>query len=138
MFTIRSHTRSCCFLQEFSGAGTRKDDPEKEILDISVTGAVFFIVTASIFLLLLFYFMSSWFVWVLTIFFCIGGMQVTSCRTLRLNLCLILLISLTKCGYCFFQGMHNIITAVLLRYSKFFLNISLLSFFSFLFLVSNS
>ncbi|CAH2058262.1 unnamed protein product [Thlaspi arvense] len=72
---------------EFSGAGTRKDDPEKEILDISVTGAVFFIVTASIFLLLLFYFMSSWFVWVLTIFFCIGGMQ----------------------------GMHNIIMAVLLR-----------------------
>ncbi|KAG2244865.1 hypothetical protein Bca52824_093284 [Brassica carinata] len=73
--------------KEITGAGTRKDDPEKEILDISVTGAVFFIVTASIFLLLLFYFMSSWFVWVLTIFFCIGGMQ----------------------------GMHNIITAVLLR-----------------------
>ncbi|KAL0720285.1 hypothetical protein Bca4012_034884 [Brassica carinata] len=61
--------------KEITGAGTRKDDPEKEILDISVTGAVFFIVTASIFLLLLFYFMSSWFVWVLTIFFCIGGMQ---------------------------------------------------------------
>ncbi|XP_010508474.1 PREDICTED: signal peptide peptidase-like 3 [Camelina sativa] len=72
--------------KEFA-TGTRKDDPEKEILDISVTGAVFFIVTASIFLLLLFYFMSSWFVWVLTIFFCIGGMQ----------------------------GMHNIITAVILR-----------------------
>ncbi|ANM63260.1 unnamed protein product [Arabidopsis thaliana] len=72
---------------DVSSAGTRKDDPEKEILDISVTGAVFFIVTASIFLLLLFYFMSSWFVWVLTIFFCIGGMQ----------------------------GMHNIIMAVILR-----------------------
>nr|AAM14939.1 unknown protein [Arabidopsis thaliana]AAM15159.1 unknown protein [Arabidopsis thaliana] len=73
--------------KDVSSAGTRKDDPEKEILDISVTGAVFFIVTASIFLLLLFYFMSSWFVWVLTIFFCIGGMQ----------------------------GMHNIIMAVILR-----------------------
>ncbi|WZY91613.1 hypothetical protein YC2023_063942 [Brassica napus] len=87
--------------KEFTGVGTRKDDPEKEILDISVTGAVFFIVTASIFLLLLFYFMSSWFVWVLTIFFCIGGMQVTSCRILRLNLCLSFPISLTKCGCCF-------------------------------------
>ncbi|KAL0739913.1 hypothetical protein Bca4012_081426 [Brassica carinata] len=73
--------------KEISSPGTRKDDPEKEILDISVAGAVFFIVTASVFLLLLFYFMSSWFVWVLTIFFCIGGMQ----------------------------GMHNIIVAVLLR-----------------------
>ncbi|KFK37150.1 hypothetical protein AALP_AA4G219600 [Arabis alpina] len=73
--------------KEFSSGGTRKDDSEKEILDISVTGAVFFIVTASVFLLLLFYFMSSWFVWVLTIFFCIGGMQ----------------------------GMHNIIMAVILR-----------------------
>uniref|UniRef100_A0A0D3C5X9 PA domain-containing protein n=1 Tax=Brassica oleracea var. oleracea TaxID=109376 RepID=A0A0D3C5X9_BRAOL len=48
---------------------------EKEILYISVTGAVFFIVTASVFLLLLFYFMSSWLVLVLIIFFCIVGMQ---------------------------------------------------------------
>lgn len=73
-----SNKEDCFFFQDFSSAGTRKADQEKEILDISVTGAVFFIVTASIFLLLLFYFMSSWFVWVLTIFFCIGGMQVIS------------------------------------------------------------
>ncbi|RID67530.1 hypothetical protein BRARA_D02607 [Brassica rapa] len=39
------------------------------------SGAVFFIVTASVFLLLLFYFMSSWLVLVLIIFFCIFGMQ---------------------------------------------------------------
>ncbi|XP_010525681.1 PREDICTED: signal peptide peptidase-like 3 isoform X2 [Tarenaya hassleriana] len=76
--------------QESSSTGTDKDDLEKEILDISATGAVFFIVTASIFLLLLFFFMSSWFVWVLTIFFCIGGMQ----------------------------GMHNVIMTPMLRKCK--------------------
>ena len=36
MFTIRSYTRNCCFFQEFSGAGTRKDDPEKEIWGVDL------------------------------------------------------------------------------------------------------
>ncbi|XP_077250447.1 SIGNAL PEPTIDE PEPTIDASE-LIKE 3 isoform X2 [Tasmannia lanceolata] len=57
-------------------AGTvNKDDLEKEILDINVMGAVVFIITASIFLVLLYFFMSSWFVWLLIILFCIGGTE---------------------------------------------------------------
>lgn len=38
--------------------------------------AVTFVITASVFLLLLYFFMSSSFVWVLIILFCIGGVQV--------------------------------------------------------------
>ncbi|CAM0152546.1 unnamed protein product [Urochloa decumbens] len=62
---------------------TRKDGPntgtnyseDKEIFEISAKGAIIFIITASVFLLLLFYFMSSWFVWVLIVLFCIGGIE---------------------------------------------------------------
>ncbi|KAJ1275452.1 hypothetical protein BS78_05G136300 [Paspalum vaginatum] len=62
---------------------TRKDGPnmgtnyseDKEIFEISANGAIVFIIVASVFLLLLFYFMSSWFVWVLIVLFCIGGIE---------------------------------------------------------------
>ncbi|GJN04367.1 hypothetical protein PR202_ga21911 [Eleusine coracana subsp. coracana] len=62
---------------------TRKDGPnsrtnqreDKEIFEISAKGAIVFIIVASVFLLLLFYFMSSWFVWVLIVLFCIGGIE---------------------------------------------------------------
>ncbi|XWS13237.1 hypothetical protein CRYUN_Cryun36dG0020300 [Craigia yunnanensis] len=55
---------------------TRTDnDDEKEILDISAKGAVVFVLTASTFLVLLYFFMSSWFVWLLIVLFCIGGVQ---------------------------------------------------------------
>lgn len=50
-------------------------DPEKEILEINVKGAITFLIAASAFLLLLFYFMSSWFVWLLIVLFCIGGAE---------------------------------------------------------------
>ncbi|KAK7358060.1 hypothetical protein VNO80_17359 [Phaseolus coccineus] len=51
-----------------------KDDPE-EIVNIDTKGAVVFVITASTFLVLLFFFMSSWFIWVLIILFCIGGIE---------------------------------------------------------------
>jgi signal peptide peptidase-like protein 2B len=65
---------------------TRKDGPnsgttnreDKEIFEISAKGAIVFILVASVFLLLLFYFMSSWFVWLLIVLFCIGGIEVFS------------------------------------------------------------
>ncbi|TYJ42788.1 hypothetical protein E1A91_A03G110900v1 [Gossypium mustelinum] len=60
--------------KESPNAGTGDDD-DKEILDISVKGAVVFVITASTFLVLLYLFMSAWFVWLLIVLFCIGGVQ---------------------------------------------------------------
>ncbi|KQK07588.1 signal peptide peptidase-like 2 [Brachypodium distachyon] len=73
---------------------TRKDGPnsgtnsreDKEIFEISAKGAVVFIIVASVFLLLLFYFMSSWFIWLLIVLFCIGGIE-------GMHVCLVTLIS---------------------------------------------
>lgn len=50
-------------------------DSEKEIININAKSAVFFVLTASTFLVLLYFFMSSWFVWVLIILFCLGGVE---------------------------------------------------------------
>ncbi|MBA0855414.1 hypothetical protein Goshw_013394 [Gossypium schwendimanii] len=61
--------------EESPNAGTGDDD-DKEILDISVKGAIVFVITASTFLVLLYFFMSAWFVWLLIVLFCIGGVQV--------------------------------------------------------------
>ncbi|KAG6725979.1 hypothetical protein I3842_02G058000 [Carya illinoinensis] len=58
-----------------SKAETPNNDSENEVLNISAMGAIFFIITASAFLVLLYFFMSSWFVWVLIILFCIGGVE---------------------------------------------------------------
>ncbi|TKY50537.1 Signal peptide peptidase 5 [Spatholobus suberectus] len=57
-----------------SKAETGKDDSE-DIVNIDTKGAVVFVITASTFLVLLFFFMSSWFIWVLIILFCIGGIE---------------------------------------------------------------
>ena len=51
------------------------DDSDSEIVNIDTKGAVIFVITASTFLVLLFFFMSSWFIWVLIILFCIGGVE---------------------------------------------------------------
>ncbi|XP_073012986.1 signal peptide peptidase-like 2 [Typha latifolia] len=59
---------------------------EKEILEINAKGAVIFVIAASAFLLLLFYFMSSWFVWLLIVLFCIGGTE-------GMHVCLVTLFS---------------------------------------------
>ncbi|XP_018824430.1 signal peptide peptidase-like 3 isoform X1 [Juglans regia] len=61
--------------KNFSKAETLNDDSENEVLNISAKGAIFFIITASAFLVLLYFFMSSWFVWVLIVLFCIGGVE---------------------------------------------------------------
>ncbi|XP_057957928.1 signal peptide peptidase-like 2 isoform X2 [Malania oleifera] len=61
--------------KESSNAGTVKVDSEKEVLDISAKGAVVFVIAASTFLVLLYFFMSSWFVWLLIVLFCIGGIE---------------------------------------------------------------
>lgn len=61
--------------KESSNAETVKDDFDKEIVDIDSKGAVIFVIAASTFLVLLFFFMSSWFVWVLIVLFCIGGIE---------------------------------------------------------------
>lgn len=54
--------------------GGAKDDDE-EIISITAKSAVFFVITASTFLVLLYLFMSAWFVWVLIALFCLGGIE---------------------------------------------------------------
>jgi signal peptide peptidase-like protein 2B len=55
---------------------TEPDVEEKNIVDINVVSAVLFLVLASVFLVLLYYFMSNWFLILLVILFCIGGFEV--------------------------------------------------------------
>lgn len=61
--------------KESSNGGAGKDDFDDETLDINVKSAVVFVITASSFLVLLYFFMSSWFVWLLIVMFCIGGVE---------------------------------------------------------------
>jgi hypothetical protein len=49
---------------------------EKDIVDINIVSAVLFLVLASVFLILLYYFMSNWFLILLVVLFCIGGFEV--------------------------------------------------------------
>ncbi|KAL2506321.1 Signal peptide peptidase-like 3 [Abeliophyllum distichum] len=67
-----------------------KDDDE--ILQISTKTAVIFVITASTFLVLLYLFMSSWFVWLLIGLFCIGGVE-------GMHTCIVSLV-LSKCKNC--------------------------------------
>lgn len=59
--------------KESGNSGTAEDDDDK--LDISIKTAVVFVITASTFLVLLYLFMSAWFVWLLIALFCIGGVE---------------------------------------------------------------
>ncbi|KAF5176392.1 Signal peptide peptidase-like [Thalictrum thalictroides] len=61
--------------KDASVTGTGKDDSDEEIIDITAKGAVIFVIAASTFLVLLYFFMSSWFIWILIVLFCIGGSQ---------------------------------------------------------------
>ncbi|KAM3249972.1 signal peptide peptidase-like 5 [Capsicum annuum] len=72
---------------------TKEED--EEILHITAWTAVAFVISASTFLVLLYFFMSSWFVWLLIILFCIGGIEglhncivtlILSCRKKTLKL----------------------------------------------------
>lgn len=55
-------------------AGADKDDG---VLRITTKSAVVFVISASTFLLLLYFFMSASFVWVLIVLFCLGGVEVS-------------------------------------------------------------
>ncbi|XP_008800996.1 signal peptide peptidase-like 2 isoform X2 [Phoenix dactylifera] len=72
---------------------SRKEDSEKEFVELSTTGAIVFVVAASTFLVLLFFFMSSWFIWLLIVLFCIGSTE-------GMHVCMVTLISriLKGCG----------------------------------------
>jgi signal peptide peptidase-like protein 2B len=50
-------------------------DANKDVVDINVVSACLFMVLASVFLLVLYYFMSQWFLILLVILFCIGGFE---------------------------------------------------------------
>lgn len=52
------------------------NDANRDVVDINVVSAFLFLVMASIFLLVLYYFMSEWFLILLVILFCIGGFEV--------------------------------------------------------------
>eukprot|EP01018_Ginkgo_biloba_P014589 Gb_05713 [translate_table: standard] len=52
-----------------------KAETEMDVMHISTKAAVLFLVTSSVFLMLLYFFMSYWFVWILIILFCIGGIE---------------------------------------------------------------
>ncbi|KAJ0971900.1 hypothetical protein J5N97_019859 [Dioscorea zingiberensis] len=56
-------------------AGMNREDIQNEILEINAKGAIIFVIMASAFLMLLYFFMSSWFVWLLIVLFCIGGTE---------------------------------------------------------------
>ncbi|PKA61742.1 Signal peptide peptidase-like 2 [Apostasia shenzhenica] len=54
------------------------EDTEKEILQITTIGAIIFIVGASVFLMLLYFFMSKWFIKLLIVMFCIGSTELNN------------------------------------------------------------
>lgn len=58
-----------------SSAANIKEATKNEIIEISTMGAIIFIVGASIFLIMLYFFMSEWFIKVLIVMFCIGSIQ---------------------------------------------------------------
>ncbi|KAL1803028.1 hypothetical protein ACET3Z_031675 [Daucus carota] len=73
-FTAKGNERSYDELSPKKSAEAGADE-EDEIVEINLMSAVTFVITASGFLLLLYFFMSAWFVWVLIILFSIGGVQ---------------------------------------------------------------
>ncbi|KAG6548658.1 hypothetical protein Mapa_009812 [Marchantia paleacea] len=63
-----------------------QEQDDKDVVDISVASAVLFLVMASGFLLLLYKFMSDWFLLLLVILFCIGGVEgLQTCLTAFLS-----------------------------------------------------
>lgn len=80
------------FTQSKDDDMTTKEEDDSEILHITAWTAVGFVISASTFLLLLYFFMSAWFVWLLIFLFCIGGIE-------GLHNCIVTLI-LSKCRCC--------------------------------------
>ncbi|XP_055814011.1 signal peptide peptidase-like 5 [Solanum dulcamara] len=79
------------FTQSKDDDMTVKED-DSEILHITAWAAIGFVISASTFLVLLYFFMSTWFVWLLILLFCIGGIE-------GLHNCIVSLI-LSKCRCC--------------------------------------
>ncbi|XP_070041764.1 signal peptide peptidase-like 5 isoform X1 [Nicotiana tomentosiformis] len=80
------------FTQSKESDDSAKEDDDSEILHITAWTAIGFVISASTFLVLLYFFMSTWFVWLLIILFCIGGIE-------GLHNCIVSLI-LSKCRGC--------------------------------------
>ena len=53
-----------------------EEETEDEVIEINAKMAIIFVIAASTFLVLLYFFMAPWFNWLLIILFCIGGTQV--------------------------------------------------------------
>ncbi|XP_076951378.1 signal peptide peptidase-like 3 [Bidens hawaiensis] len=77
---------------ELSPKANHKDDDDNEIIEMSTMSAVIFIISASTFLVLLYLFMSSWFIWVLIVFFCLAAIE-------GMHSCIMALVK-SKCGGC--------------------------------------
>ncbi|KAK9062683.1 hypothetical protein SSX86_019872 [Deinandra increscens subsp. villosa] len=60
---------------QLSPKADHKEDEENEIIEMTTMSAVIFVISASTFLVLLYLFMSSWFIWVLIVFFCLGAVE---------------------------------------------------------------
>ncbi|XP_072966175.1 signal peptide peptidase-like 2 [Typha angustifolia] len=52
-----------------------KGDSENEIIEMKTKGAIVFVIAASAFLIILYFFMSSWLVWLLIVLFCLAGAE---------------------------------------------------------------
>lgn len=55
-----------------------ENDSSSGVMDVSTKSAVLFVVVASCFLVMLYKLMSFWFLEVLVVLFCIGGVEVRS------------------------------------------------------------
>ncbi|KAI3913354.1 hypothetical protein MKW92_047862, partial [Papaver armeniacum] len=58
-----------------SAAETVRNDSSKETIHMNAWVAVVFVIVASVLLMLLYFFMSAWFIWLLIVLFCIGGTE---------------------------------------------------------------
>lgn len=77
VYTENVHKLYClCYEQGQSNADSNRESSEKETIEIKEVGALGFIVVASAFLVLLFFFMSTGVVMLLTVMFSIAGSQV--------------------------------------------------------------
>ena len=56
------------------------DGSSSGMIDINVASAIMFVVVASCFLIMLYKLMSYWFVELLVVIFCIGGVEVQFCQ----------------------------------------------------------
>ncbi|TMW97607.1 hypothetical protein EJD97_005235 [Solanum chilense] len=63
------------FTQSKDDDMTVKEEDDSEILHITAWTAIGFVISASTFLVLLYFFMSTWFVWLLILLFCLGGIE---------------------------------------------------------------